>query len=93
VTVLEPVARLLPFTARVAPDEVNGALPRTVPLCEKVTVPVGMLDDLTMAVSSVEPAGVIVEGLAVTEVDVVREGALTVTVAVALEPAKFPDGV
>ena len=90
-------ARLDPYTVSVAlavpplPDSV--ALPRVVLPSLKAMVPAGAtvpLAALTVAVSAVDPADAMVEGLAATDVVVATAGAVTVTVVEPLELAKFP---
>lgn len=95
-TVLLPVVKVLPFTAKVAPDAESGTLPRVVLPVEKITVPVGKalpLAALTVAVTTVAAEVAIVDGLAATEVLVATGGAVTVTVVEALEFEKFPVAV
>jgi len=91
-----PMARVLPFTDRVAEEPDNGVLPSTVLPSEKTTIPVGgtvPLAALTVAVSNVDVVDVMLEGLAATDVVVVTGGAVTVTVVELLEPKKFPVAV
>jgi hypothetical protein len=98
--VLLPVARLVPFTVRVAvevaPDAVSDAVPRMVFPTANVMFPVGAalpLAGFTVATSWVVAVEAILAGVAVTDVVVLTTGAVTVTATDADELAKFPVGV
>ena len=86
--VLLPAAKLLPLTVRLAPEAANETLPRLVAPSENVTLPVGWavpLAALTVAVSCVDPVDAMVAGLAATDVVVLTNGEVTVTVVEPLE--------
>jgi hypothetical protein len=90
---LLPIARLLPLTARVAPDAVNGKVPSVVFPSANVTLSVGTavpLAGFTVAVSCVVAVDAMLAGFAVTDVVVETAGVVTVTDTVALELEKLP---
>ena len=90
------MARLLPFTVRIAPDAVNGALPRAVFPSEKAMLPVGKeipLAARTVAMSCVAAVDAITGGRATADVVVATDAAETVTVAEPPELEKFPVAV
>ena len=89
---MAPMARLLAFTVKAAPDADNVELPRAVLPSEKVTLPVGVAVPLalTVAVSTVEAVDAMEAGFAASEVVVATGGTVTITEIVPLEFEKLP---
>jgi hypothetical protein len=92
-----PAARLAPFTSNAAVDPVaeavRAAVPSTVFPNANATRPAGALLPLacfTVAVNTVDPLCAIAAGFAFAVIEVPIAGAVTVTVAVAVELLK-PD--
>ena len=94
---MAPGCSFVPAMFRVAtadvPDTTNGTLARVVLPEVNVTEPAGgavPLDGLTVAVRTAVALVAMAAVTTETEVVVVTTGCVTLTVAVAVEPAKFP---